>query len=119
VSKSPQAAAHHGDTIPTVLHYDGANNGTHTGTDGVRDVFVIDAKHLVAGFDWLLNWDRGEDVIAISNYAGKLKDVGITKPYDDMTALLITGESTDALIPEVTVKGVKSMIVFDDPFAFM
>jgi hypothetical protein len=45
------------DTIPTVLHYDGANGGNHTGTDGVRDVFMLDAKHLVAGFDGLTNWE--------------------------------------------------------------
>jgi hypothetical protein len=56
----------------------------------------------------------GEDIIAISNYDGKLKDLFLTQPYE-AAALRITGDSLDVLIFDTTVKEVKSMIVFGDP----
>jgi hypothetical protein len=65
---SAGALEHLPDPIAPTITRDAEVSQTVFGQDGIHDIFVFDADNLGSEIDALVNWDPGEDILAIVNF---------------------------------------------------
>src|SRR5262245_41483868 len=65
---SAGAVEHLPDRIAPTVTRDTRDIPSVSGQDGIHDIFVFDADNLGGETDVLLNWDPGEDMLAIVNF---------------------------------------------------
>jgi hypothetical protein len=114
------AVQHLPDGIAPTITRDTEASQTIFGQDGVHDVFVFDADNLGSEMDALVNWDPGEDMLAIVNFTDD-DVVGVTVRIPSGASLLNIDGTDVAALGFMRPDDIFSMVAtFDnDPFAFI
>jgi hypothetical protein len=114
------AVQHLPDRIAPTITRDTEGSQTVFGQDGVHDIVVFDAANLGSEMDALVNWDPGEDVLAIVNFTDD-DIVGVTVRIPSGASLLNIDGTDVAALGFMRPDDVFSMVAtFDnDPFVFI
>jgi hypothetical protein len=80
---------------------------TFVGTDGINDIYLIDARSGLGPPDVLLNWDPGEDLIVFVNQ----QEMPLTVDLSDGVTTFAAAGTVVARIPEASVAEADSMVL--------
>jgi type VI protein secretion system component Hcp len=117
---SAGALQHLPDPIAPTITPDTAATQTVFGQDGIHDIFVFDAHNLGSETDSLVNWDPGEDMLAIVNF-NEGDVVGVKVDFKTQDAWLNINDTDVAHLGVMPAGDILSMVATfpNDPFALV